>query len=219
MISFTAEQLNSGLQDGKIIGVELPEIKIELTNKFENIKKYNSPIYISRIDPSEIDKWVSENKIEYQAETKAEIETILKLNENANTNQEKETEVKQNIVIGGGNLEGTHWKGVLVNVSGGDKKKRSSDFEITLNKNGVLILNSKDQDEDEDDNEADLPRTWSQESNIVKVFGESKEDGYYEFELTEDTLVFRKIVIAGEEIIAGSDFMGGIAPVGTLYKQ
>lgn len=217
-ITFTAEQINSGVQDGKIIGIEIPEVKIELNNKFENIKKYNAPVYVSKIDPSEIDKWASENNVNSQIETKTEIETALKLNEITKVSDKKEDDSKQKPATNNSNLEGTRWKGVLVNVSGGDGKKRSNDFEITLNKGGGVILNSKDQ-EDKDNDEDGLSRNWSLEGNSVKIFGENKESGYYVFEISGDTLVFSKIVVEGKDIMAGSEFMGGIAPIGTLYKQ
>lgn len=221
-ITFTAEQINSGVQDGKIIGIEIPEVKIELNNKFENIKKYKTPVYVSKIDPSEIDKWVNENNINSQIETKTEIETALNLNEITKISEEKQDDSKQKLATNNSDLDGTHWKGVLVNVSGGDGKKRSNDFEITLNKDGSATLNSKDQEneeEDEENGEDGLPRNWSQEGNSIKIFGENKESGYYVFEISGDTLVFSKIVVEGKDVMAGSEFMGGIAPIGILYKQ
>ena len=213
-ITFTAEQINSGVQDGKIIGIEIPEVKIELNNKFENIKKYKSPVYISKINPDEVDKWLEENNINSQIETKEEIESALKLEvinaENKKNNEEK----KQNMNIDNNqNLEGTYWKGVLVNVSGGDNKTRSNNFEVTFGKNGSCVMGDMGEDTETSS------YSWSQEGNNIKIFGENKESGYYVFEMTGDTMVFSKIVVEGKDVVAGSEFMGGKAPVGTLYKQ
>ncbi len=55
-VTFGAEQLNSVAQEGKIIGIELPAHK--KTEKFQNIKKYNAPVYISSLDSKEATSWV-----------------------------------------------------------------------------------------------------------------------------------------------------------------
>lgn len=108
----------------------------------------------------------------------------------------------------------------MVNVSGGNQKTRSRDFELTLNKNGSAIVDSKDQDEEEEEDDGEVSSIgWSQEGSSIKIFGEDKDSGYYLFEQSGNTLVLVKIVIEGEDIMAGSEFMGGVAPVGTLYKQ
>jgi len=65
----------------------------------------------------------------------------------------------------------------------------------------------------------DSSNTWSQEGSSIKIYGDNKESGYYVFELSGDTMVFSKIVVEGKDVMAGSDFMGGKAPPGTLYKQ
>lgn len=204
VISFTAEQINSGIQNGAVIGIEIPEIKIELNEKFNNIKKYKTPVYVSKIDKGEIDRWLNENNIDTKVETKEEIEAVLKLEEVPKTNK----------TINTGSLGGTRWKGVLVNTSGGDRQKRSTDFEITLNTDGSCAKGQVEEDTETSS------LTWSQEGNMVKIFGEDKTSGYYVFELLGDnSMVFSRIVVEGGDVLAGSDFMGGIAPVGTLYKQ
>ncbi len=216
-VTFTAEQVNGGVQDGKIIGIELPEVNVELDNKFENIKKYKTPVYISKIDPNEVDKWLSENNIKSGVDTNVEIEDILKITPISQTNQNKINEPIKDAdnQIGKNNpdLAGTTWKGVLVNVSGGDQKTRSNNFEVTLNKDGTCTMGDMGEDTEGSSN------TWSQEGNSIKIFGDNKESGYYVFELSGDAMVFNKIVVEGKDVMAGSDFMGGKAPTGTLYKQ
>ena len=217
LVTFTAEQVNSGVQDGKIIGIELPEVNIELNNKFENIKKYKAPVYISKIDPNEVDKWLSENNIKSEADTKAEIEDVLKIAPISQTNDNKTSEPSKDadnqIEKNNSDLAGTTWKGVLVNVSGGDQKTRSNDFEVTLNKDGTCTMGDMGEDTEDSSN------TWSQEGSSIKIYGDNKESGYYVFELSGDTMVFSKIVVEGKDVMAGSDFMGGKAPTGILYKQ
>lgn len=216
-ITFTAEQVNGGVQEGKVIGIEIPEVKIELNHKFENIKKYQRPVYISKINPDEIDKWSRENNINTQPDTIEDIKTALKISELPNTSH-------NNLPVSPDNgnsqtnsissqLSGTKWKGVLVNVSGGDQKTRHNDFEITLNQDGSCTMGNMGEDTETSSN------SWSQEGTSVKIFGDNKESGYYVFELSGDTLIFSKIVVDGKDVVAGSDFMGGKAPTGTLYKQ
>lgn len=215
-ISFTAEQINSGVQEGKIIGIEIPEVSVDPKNRFANIKKYKQPIYISKINPDEVDKWLRENNLKADPETKAQIETTLKLSESAPVVKDNPAKSNQNnseVDASKSNLSGTHWKGVLVNVSGGDQKTRSNNFEVTLNKDSSCTMGDMGEDTE------DVSYTWSQQGSAVKIFGENKESGYYVFELSGDTLVFTKIVVDGKDVLAGSEFMGGKAPVGTLYKQ
>ena len=216
-ISFTAEQINSGAQEGKIIGIEIPEVSIDSSNRFENIKKYKGPVYISKIEPNEVDKWLSENNIKVEPETKAEIEATLKISQIPQVNANKETETNEKAEDqtekNNTDLAGTKWKGVLVSASGDGQKTTSNDFEVTLNKDGSCTMGDMGKDTE------DSSYTWSQEGRNINIFGENKESGYYVFELSGNTLVFSKIVAEGKEVMAGADFMGGKAPTGILYKQ
>jgi len=216
-ISFTAEQINSGVQEEKIIGIEIPEVSIDSNNNFENIKKYKGPIYISKIEPNEVDKWLSENNIKAETETKAEIEAMLKISQISQVSTNKETEtnekVEEQTEKNNTDLAGTKWKGVLVSGSGDGQKTTSNDFEVSLNKDGSCTMGDMGEDTE------DSSYTWSQEGRNVKIFGDNKESGYYVFELSGETLVFSKIVVEGKEVMAGADFMGGKAPTGILYKQ
>jgi len=215
-ISFTAEQINSGAQEGKIIGIEIPEVSIDSSNRFENIKKYKGPIYISKIEPNEIDKWLSENNIKVEPETKAEIEKLLKISQVSQVDANEETETNEKIEDQtekiNTDLAGTKWKGLLVSESGDGSKSTSNDFEVSLNQDGSCTMGDMGEDTE------DSSYTWSQEGSSVKIFGDNKES-YYVFELSGDTLVFSKIVVEGKDVMAGADFAGGKAPTGTLYKQ
>lgn len=216
-ITFTAEQINSGVQDGKIIGIEIPEVSIDPNSNFANIKKYKAPVYISKIEPNEVDKWLSENNIASEADTQEKIEDVLKIVSISQISENKKNEpsesVDNRIEKNNSDLVGTTWKGILVNVSGGDQKTRSNDFEVTLKKDGTCTMGDMGEDTETSSN------TWSQEGSSIIIFGENKESGYYVFELLGDTMVFNKIVVEGKDVMAGSDFMGGKAPTGTLYKQ
>lgn len=54
------EQFNSAAQEGKVLGVELPDYKD--AEKFTNIKKYKTPVYISKLSKEDVDTWLDEKK-------------------------------------------------------------------------------------------------------------------------------------------------------------
>lgn len=54
------EQFNSAAQEGKIVGIELPAY--QPVEKFANIKKYKAPVYVSVLEPSELNVWLEEHQ-------------------------------------------------------------------------------------------------------------------------------------------------------------
>ena len=61
-VTFGAEQFNSVVQEGKIIGVELPAAK--KVEKFKNIKKYQAPVYVSQLETTEVDSWIKDRVVD-----------------------------------------------------------------------------------------------------------------------------------------------------------
>lgn len=51
------------------------------------------------------------------------------------------------------------------------------------------------------------------------MYAESEAMGYYEFTLSGNTLTLSRMMIGGEEILPGQEYMGGIAPSGVLYQK
>ena len=211
-VSFVGDQIRSVAQDEKVLGIS---IKVDDKDEVKT--------QVSGLTEAELVEWNKDNNVT----TVQPIEEIMKQFEeeikpaDVKDSGETKEEAKKNINVGSkSDVTGTKWKGVLVNVSGGNQKTRSRDFELTLNKNGSAIVDSKDQDEEEEEDDGEVSSIgWSQEGSSIKIFGEDKDSGYYLFEQSGNTLVLVKIVIEGEDIMAGSEFMGGVAPVGTLYKQ
>lgn len=208
-LSFTAEQLNSTAQEGKIIGIEIPALTIDQNQKFTNIKKYKSSVYISKIDPGEVDKWLSDTNLPSDPETTQTIEAALKLGNPSPTAENNPADSSNNKNLSDNpslDLSGTSWRGVLTNKYGQDLlKTRTNDFEITLNQDGSCTTKTSSY-------------TWKQSGNMLMLYGQNESAGYHVFELSGNSLIFRKIVYDGHDVPAGSEFMNATAPEGTLYK-
>lgn len=77
------EQFNSSAQEGKVLGIELPAY--EKTEKFSNIKKYKSPVYVSTLVKEELDEWLKDKKgIEGELSADDIAEFIKKIEEEKN---------------------------------------------------------------------------------------------------------------------------------------
>ncbi len=211
VINFTAEQLNTGIQDGKIIGINIPEVKIELNDKFSNITKYKEPIYVAQLDPSEIDKWMKDNGVSNEVDTQDAIEEILNISEDKETAEQvsaENIESKKIEIIQGDKKTIGVYEGVMQNTSGGNHKVNTVDWQLTLKENGDATLNTAEEN-----------LSWKQEGDSIMLFGQDDPSSYYVFNLSGNTLVLVKMVFGGKEVLAGEDFMEGKAPVATLIKQ
>lgn len=98
-VSFGAEQLNSVMQEGKIIGIELPSAK--KIEKFQNLKKYKTSIYITSLNHDEVDSWLQDQTGGSNFDnTEEEIKNILGINnELAINNLEKQENLSSEEVI------------------------------------------------------------------------------------------------------------------------
>lgn len=101
--NFGAEQLNSVVQEGKIIGIELPSAK--KMEKFQNIKKHKAPIYITSLNTEEIDSWLRDQTENSNLDnTEEDVKSVLGIsNDQAINNSEKQTDLLQEEIIEGDN--------------------------------------------------------------------------------------------------------------------
>lgn len=76
-VTFGAEQFNGVVQEGKIIGVELPAAK--KVEKFQNIKKYKSPVYISQLETTEVDTWIKDRVVDPIKDDEQSVQATLGL--------------------------------------------------------------------------------------------------------------------------------------------
>jgi len=84
-VMIAVEQFKGAAQDGKIIGIELPSAS-KGNEKFENIKKHQAPVYISEIKSEDISKWLEEQGIKSSEINQKDIEEILGVLANSNSN-------------------------------------------------------------------------------------------------------------------------------------
>lgn len=212
------DQFNSTVQEGKVIGINLPVYKKEKTDK---------KIEVSIMESNEIDKWMEDNKIENKSETIKDIEEILEINkkieleeekpkEEKNTKEEKMVE-KQN----GSNPAVGTWSGILQHVVGGSKRIQKTNLLLSLKEDGTFILDKNIEEEEDNEDTKIETVNWKQEGNSIHLFfGGEMSSFSYVFNLSGDSLIFTKIVIGDNEVLAGEDFiMGSTVYTGTLTRQ
>jgi len=218
-ISFWFEQLNSSVQEWKIIGIKLPAYKWEKTNQSAKV---------SVLDNTEIETWLSDNEINNKTMTKEEIEIILEINKN---DIEKEIETINQTNSGTENNENSHNKQIIsneTNVSANgvwewiikftpskDAPEEKDTFSFSLNDDKTVDMIS----------EWDGFTSWEQEWNIVKVYAENNwNKWYYEFNISGNNMNFMKLAWPNsewkwQEDFAWEDFFGGKFMQIELIKQ
>lgn len=211
-ISFGADQLNSSIQEGKVIGIKLPAYKGD--------KNVDKKIQVSVLDKAEVETWLEEQGVSGEADTAAEIETILESDsELANSDSPISSEPKEeeggnkSISDNNASLAG-NWKGTLKYTPSQSEGEQELPYSLTLNSDGTV--------QPVDNGEA-FSR-WELNGNSLKLFVKQDNSAYYEFSLSGDTLTFVKL--AGnnsegdwQEDFAGEDFFGGKFYEITLKRQ
>ncbi|MBA3046822.1 hypothetical protein KKC83_01155 [Patescibacteria group bacterium] len=209
-VTFGAEQLNSTIQSGSVIGIKLPTPTKE---------KPEPATEVSVLEKEEVNEWMKEQGVTNDAVTVEEIENILGVNqpaESANASENSaqtevskikvETQKEQSHTENNNSVGGTTWAGVLQNTAGGSQEVFTHDWMITFNQDGTISS---------PDEKIGL-LNWKKEGSMVILFGENTS---LEFQLAGNTLTFSKMIIGGEHIYSGQEFMGGIAFSGSLIKQ
>jgi hypothetical protein len=204
------EQFRDSVQEGKVVGIDLRNF--EYQKPFQRIRqaKYTGAVTVAEMEMAEVETWLKSLNKKYEPMTQEEVKDFLKFKE---SNPEKETtndadnksDDKSKNAEKNTAVTGSGWKGSLVNVSGGDKQKRSTELEFVINSDGTVSGGNF--------------KKWKQEGSSIKLFGEDEADGYYEFVVSGNSLTLSKIFIGDEEIMPGQEYMGGTALSGTLYRQ
>ncbi len=79
------DQFRGAAQEGKIIGIELPVYTKE---------KVNEPVKVSVLQKDELEKWLQDNNIKSDLDTKAEIEEVLEIVKEQYAAELKKTEIE-----------------------------------------------------------------------------------------------------------------------------
>lgn len=202
-VTFGADQLNTVVQTGSIIGIKLPSY---------TSKDSAPPMEVSVITPEEIEAWVTDQVGTTKPETIEEIEEILEINQVQEEPEETEKlndTPKQHSDGGSNDLEGTSWSGTLQNTAGGSQEVFTHEWQIAFQKNGILSGTT---------GESELTK-WKREGNKIFIYKEDMSSGYLEFEISGITLTLNQVVIGDSHITAGEEYMGGKALSGSLVRQ
>lgn len=206
-VAFGADQLNSTIQSGAVIGIKLPTPTKE---------KPEPATEVSVLEKEEVNEWMKEQGVPNDAVTVEEIENILMVNkpaESANASEnsaqieesETKVETEKEQPRNGNNTEiAGVWKGILKHTPSQTSSEKQIEYMIDLNDDGTVsaVGNGK------------AFSTWKKEGNSVKLFFKDGSGSYYEFALSGDTLTFIKLAGLNsegkwEEAFAGEDFFGG----------
>ena len=211
------EQFRESAQEGKVIGIDLTNFEYHPPFQVIRQTKYPGELTVAEMDKAEVEEWLESLNKKYEPMSEEEVKEFLEKtpttsdsNKTESIKEEKKEDENKTSKTGNENentsgLAGTSWKGTLSSMSGGDKEKRSIDFDFTLNNDGSVGGSSF--------------KRWVQEGDRIKLYGEDESLGYYEFKTFREELQLTKIVIGEEIIQPGEEYMGGIAPGGFIQKK
>ncbi len=206
-VVFGADQLNSTIQSGSVIGIKLPIY--EKNKSSQNIE-------VSVLEKKEMNEWLKEQGISDIIETTEEIEKILEINqlgefidiiENSTPMATSEIEIekdKEQVNYDNNSQISGVWEGLLRYTPSQTSGEIQTEYIIKLNNDGIVsdIGNGK------------VFSTWIKEGNKIKLFFKENSESYYEFALSEEALTFTKLAGVNsegewQEDFAGEDFFGG----------
>ncbi len=210
-VMVTLDQFNTAAQDWKIVWVKLPVYTKDKTKQ---------KIEVSILEKTELESWVKEQWWNLDKETVKEIEEILENNKTENNeietkeNVETEKDNKNTSSVNNSSIEWV-WEWVMKYTPSQNAKELEISISLLLNKDGSVITTS----------EVDWFVRWSKEWNNIKFYADiNHEDGYYEFNLSWDTMIFIKLAWINsewkwQEDLAWEDFFGWKFYTITLIKQ
>jgi hypothetical protein len=202
-VVFGADQLNSSVQAGTVIGIKLPAYTKDTQKQ---------TVEASVLKKEEVEQWLSEQGISSNPETVAEIENVLAVNQSQEVEATKDEsdEIKKIETITEQSEDGNNdpmagvWEGTISFTSSQIASEESEEYSITLNSDGTVGGSA-----------SESFSSWRKEGDSVKlIIDPTQGTGYDEFVLSGDTLTFVKragLNSEGEwqEDYAGSDFFGG----------
>lgn len=207
-VTFAADQLNAGIQDGKVIGIKLPAV----TN---NKDKTNTVVAV--LEQEEVEEWINNEIGISEEQTVKNVEDVLGMNNNEMTEEETkpiheadtDQTAEQNTDLVDSSPRNTDsmvgiWEGVLRFTPNAKDGEKQMNYVLELNADGTVGGTSED-----------AYTSWKLEGNSLKLLGSwNQSDGYDEYNLSGNTLIYVKragINSDGvwQEDYAGSDFFGG----------
>lgn len=195
-VAFGADQLNSAIQSGTVIGIKLPAYNKEIV---KDAPKESPKVAV--LEKEEVAEWLSEQGASENPETVAEIEEVLGISQAEKTEsvqeRPKENEEKDGSVAG-------KWEGTISFTPSQSAEEQQTSYSIVFNSDGTIGGDA-----------SEGFSSWKKEGDSIKLSIDSREgESYDEYVLSGDTLTFVKragLNSEGEwqEDYAGSDFFGG----------
>ena len=221
-VSFGLDQFNSSVQEGKVIGIKLPAYTGEKTKQSAEA---------SVMKKAEIKKWLTEQGVDDSAENIETVEKILNIKKiqeekvaKKNDSEDEKKETSEGSEDKSKSQLTENSASEMVGIWEGEMKWTTSAKEAEEKKSLVLEIKS--------DGTASAVKgnwnsnSWEQVGNLIRFYGENKQDGYHEFSLAGNALTFVKIAGPDQEdpskwaeVLAGSDFFGGRYMEITLVRQ
>ncbi len=208
-VTFGADQLNSSIQEGKVIGISLPAVNSSTSAK--NIK-------VAVLESEEVKEWMNNEVEGFEEQTQEDIEDILNIGLVNQTSEGESSEKEIENVVGqkndknSGTLEigsnepivGT-WKGILSFTQSAEAEEQAMDYVLEIEKDGRLGGKA-----------GEVYDGWEiVEDNLLRLTLATDEgEGYDEFRLAGDSLTYVKRAGINSEGVwqedyADSDFFGG----------
>lgn len=204
-VTFAADQLNTSIQDGKVIGIQLPA-----TTKNSDKKT----AIVSVLEKEEVEKWIQTETNTTEEETTKNIEDILGLHEEktketggeTNTDQiSNEKKIQEGISFQNKESLVGIWEGIMKFTPNQKEGEKQINYILELYADGTVGGTSQN-----------AYASWKSEGNILRLtISLEGGEGYDEYTLSDNnTLTYTKragINSEGvwQEDMAGSDFFGG----------
>jgi hypothetical protein len=209
-VSFGAEQLNSTIQEGKVIGIKIPAAtRTPSEQKLE----------VSVLAPDEVEQWVENEAGPLVEITQEDIEETLNVggtneteseipvaeNKATNTNTESSNTTSEGTSSTNNSQVVGIWEGIISFTQSTEAEEQAMDFVLEIKPNGDLGGEA-----------GETYESWELvDGNSLRLIASSDEwEGYDEFRLSGNSLTYVKragINSEGvwQEDFAGSDFFGG----------
>ncbi|NLT53447.1 MAG: hypothetical protein GXX79_02525 [Actinomycetales bacterium] len=218
---FGAEQINSFAQENKVLGIDLPELTVPLTDPYANLKKHRGPVYVTPLSPKDVEPWLRSIGADPTADDPSAVPELLGLAGTAWPGGPGEGSPEPDGTTDRGtgtpapgsddDLSGTSWAGELSSIIGGSHELQLIPIDLTLERNGKVTQVPGA--------ELEAFGSWSQSGDLLRLYSTDREEGFYEFRHEGDDLVFVRLVADGTEVPAGADYLDGTAPEGTLRRR
>lgn len=209
VVTFGAEQLNSTVQEGKVIGIKLPSPGSSSSSK---------NMTVSVLENQEVEEWVSSEGGSFESQIEKDIADILDFDGAGEISEKMVIEEKTPSVAqqdskdtlepsqSGDNesIVGT-WKGILSFTQSSEAEEQAIDFVLEIQEEGAIAGEAREAYD-----------SWELiDGNVLRLALSSEDgEGYDEFRLSGNSLTYVKRAGINSEGVwqedhAESDFFGG----------